>query len=324
MLDTVYKKVSRNLVMAACFWLPEERKVQLERWVRGRHEAGRLARSDVVIASFGKSGRTWLRVMLSGFYQIRFGVSENALLGGATFSRRDPAIPRLFFTHDNYIKDYTGNVDSKADFYDRRVVLLVRDPRDVTVSQYFQWLHRMKDGKTRVNHFPPRGTDVSLFDFVMDPVYGLVRCVDFLNLWAREAHAIRNLLIVRYEDMRQDPARELARVVEFLGHEVEPDVIARAVEHGSIENMRKQEATNTFTLAGGRLKPGDRANPDSYKVRRAKVGGYRDYFSDEEVEAIDKYVAENLAPELGYGPGGVVPDFVPELARPSSGAATGA
>ena len=44
--------------------------------------------------------------------------------------------------------------------------------------------------------------------------------------------------------------------------------------------MRKLEEKSTFWLAGSRMKPGDKANPNSFKVRRAKVGGYRDYFDD--------------------------------------------
>ena len=49
-------------------------------------------------------------------------------------------IPRIRFTHDRYISDYTGNRDSKRDFYRKKVILLVRDPRDVAVSNYFQWI----------------------------------------------------------------------------------------------------------------------------------------------------------------------------------------
>jgi len=35
-------------------------------------------------------------------------------------------------------------------------------------------------------------------------------------------------------------------------------------------------------------------------VRRAKVGGFRDYFDDEQVAAIEAMIAERLAPEMGY------------------------
>ena len=48
---------------------------------------------------------------------------------------------------------------------------------------------------------------------------------------------------------------------------------------------------------------GDKDNPDSYKVRRAKVGGYRDYFTDEQCEQLDAMVAE-LNPVFGYGASG--------------------
>jgi hypothetical protein len=300
LLDTIYKKASRNFVMATCFWLPEQRKIHLERWLRGRHESGQLQRAEVVVASFGKSGRTWLRVLLSRYYDLANGIDARPPASFINLSLRNPAIPRIFFTHDNYIKDYSGHFESKADFYDHRVVLLVRDPRDVTVSQYFQWRHRMNRKKTRVNHYPPKGTDVSIYDFVMDPVYGMVRCIEFMNLWAREADKVQDLLIVRYEDMRREPAKVLTRIVEFISQKADPEMIEQAVDYASVENMRKLESRNTFAFAGGRLKPGDKNNPDSYKVRRAKVGGYRDYFTDEEIAAIDANVSEHLDPALGY------------------------
>jgi hypothetical protein len=299
-LQTILKKTSRALVIAACFWLSEEKKVGLERWLRGRAEYRELQRADVVIAAFGKSGRTWLRVMLSCVIRFTSGASEGAWLSASGSARRSRSMPRIFFTHDNYIQDYTGNRDSKAHFAGKRVVLLVRDPRDVTVSQYFQWKHRMKRKKTRVNHYPPKGTEISIYDFVMNPRYGLVRCVDFLNLWARESERVPDLLVVRYEDLRRQPVENLSRIVDFLGLDASAKVIEKAVEESSVEKMRKLESSNTSLLAGGRMKPGDRDNADSYKVRRAKVGGYRDYFSDDEVARIDAYVEENLLPDFGY------------------------
>jgi len=74
-----------------------------------------------------------------------------------------------------------------------------------------------------------------------------------------------------------------------------------AVEYASVENMRKLETRRTFWLSGSRMKAKDQSNPDSFKVRRAKVGGYRDYFSDDETTRIDALVREQLAPVYGYG-----------------------
>ena len=78
------------------------------------------------------------------------------------------------------------------------------------------------------------------------------------------------------------------------------DHVNAAVEYSSYENMKKMESKQQFRLAGGRMMPRDKDNPNSYKVRRAKVGGYRDYFTDEEVVAIDRLLAETLDPMFGY------------------------
>ena len=300
-MDSILKKATREVVMALLFWMPDERRIRIERWLRGREETRRLARADVAVVSFGKSGRTWLRVMISRYYQLLYGIPEGVLLGFENYHRRNPDIPKIFFTHDNYIKDYTGEFDSKAPFYGKKVVLLVRNPKDIAVSQYFQWQHRMRPAKKKLNKYPPHGTEVPAWDFVMDENVGLPGIIDYLNLWAREAEQVEDLLIVRYEDMRSDTAAVLARVMEFInGTDANDEAVSKAVEYSSVENMRKLEEKNVFWLAGGRMKPGKKGDPNTYKVRRAKVGGYKDYFTDDEVTKIDDLVADTLSPAYGY------------------------
>jgi hypothetical protein len=300
-MDSILKKATREVVMALLFWLPDERRVRIERWMRGREETRRLARADVAVVSFGKSGRTWLRVMISRYYQLMFSIPERVLLGFENYHRRNPDIPKIFFTHDNYIKDYTGEFDSKAPFYRKKVVLLVRNPKDIAVSQYFQWQHRMRPAKKKLNKYPPHGAEVPAYDFVMDESVGLPGIIDYLNLWAREADRVEDLLIIRYEDMRTDPGAVLARVMEFVdGEPANEGAVEGAVEYSSVENMRKLEEKNVFWLAGGRMKPGKKGDPNTYKVRRAKVGGYKDYFDDDETAKIDAYVADQLSDAFGY------------------------
>jgi hypothetical protein len=300
-MNSIFKKVSREVAVALAFFLPEARRIRFERWLRGREETRRLDRADVAIVSFGKSGRTWLRVMISRYYQLVHGISESALLGFDNYHRRDARIPKIFFTHDNYIKDYTGEFDSKASFYAKKVVLLVRNPKDIAVSQYFQWQHRMRPAKKKLNQYPPHGAEVSAYDFVMDPNCGLPDIIAYLNLWAREAERVEKLLIVRYEDMRSDPNKALRRVMEFINEDsTDSSAVDGAVEYSSVENMRKLEEKNVFWLAGGRMKPGKKGDPNTYKVRRAKVDGYRDYFDDAERAEIDRLVSDDLSPTYGY------------------------
>ncbi len=294
----VWKKISRFAVLAACTpFLPKPKRIALERYLRGKEEARKLALSDAVIVSYGKSGRTWLRVMLSRFYQTKYGLKTRQLLGFDNYHRKNPKIPKLFFTHDNYLKDYTGQKDSKADYYGHKVVLLVRDPRDVAVSQFFQWKFRMRPGKKDLNLYPEHGSEISLYDFVRRE---LPRIVEFLNLWAQELPKLDKLLLLRYEDLRADTAGELKRILDFLGTLGIQAEIEDAVAFASIENMRKLEEEKKFWLSGSRLIPKDKANPNSYKVRRAKVGGWRDYFTEDQARTLDALVNENLHPLFGY------------------------
>jgi Sulfotransferase domain len=296
----VAKKLTRFVVLTPLFFLPYDRRRRIERWLRGREQYQKLRRADCVVVSFGKSGRTWLRVMLSRFYQIRHDLSERHLIGFDNLHLRNRAIPKVFFTHDNYTKDYTGNQDSKIDYAGKKVVLLVRHPADVAVSQYYQWQYRMKANKVALNRYPERGQDLGMFDFLTREEAGLARTIDFMNGWAGEAEASDKLLIVRYEDMRSQPERTLGEILTFIGTPGAADEIQGAVAFASFENMRAMETKGTFWRSGGRMQPRDRSNPQSFKTRRGKVGGYRDYFDAAEIAEIDRLIAEQLAPVFGY------------------------
>lgn len=259
-----------------------------------------LDMADFVLVSWAKSGRTWLRALLGRFYELKHGFSDAALLDFDNLHRKDADIPSVFFTHGNYLTDYTKNGDSKADFYDKNVLLLVRDPRDVAVSQYFNWKFRMSPWKKKLNGFPRHEAEVSLFDFLMLPECGLPRIVEFLNSWAAELPRLRSKLLVRYEDMRSDTPAVLAEILEFLGTPGTAAQVSGAVEFASFENLKRLEDERVFSSHGGRLVPTDRGNPDSYKVRRGKVGGYRDYLDDDQLAMVDGFTSSTLNPSYGY------------------------
>ena len=300
-MQTGRKKLSRRILHWRMRGQPEADILIAERKLRGVEQFDKLQRADIVVVSFGKSGRTWLRVMISHLFRVMYKLPENAILGFDNFHNLNRAVPKTFFTHDNYIKDFTGDSRSKIPFYDKRVILLARDPRDVAVSQYFQWKFRVKPTKVAINNYPPRGTDISLFDFVMGDNGGSMQAVtNYLNLWAAEASKVEHFHLLRYEDLRTHPHEQLRALLDFMQVDATDAHVAAAVEYSSYENMKKMEGKQQFRLAGGRMMPRDKDNPDSYKVRRAKVGGYRDYFTDEEVAAIDARLADTLDPLFSY------------------------
>ena len=299
MADKV-RVVIRHIVMLLCFWLPAARRKKIERWLRGREEFARLQRCDWVLMSWGKSGRTWLRVMLSRAYTLKGGFDASELLDFDNLKKRDASLPAVFFTHNNYLRDYTGNQRSKRHFQGKRIVLLVRDPRDVAVSQFFQWQYRMRPNKKFINDYPPHGASIDAWDFVLDKEAGVPRIVDYFNGWASAMPELKDVLVVRYEDMRRQPAEVLAKILAFTETDVTPDQVQEAVDFAAYENMKKMEQNSFFKGSGARVKPGDKDNPESFKVRKGKVGGYRDHFDDEQCAALEGMVAE-LDPVFGYG-----------------------
>ena len=92
------------------------------------------------VISYPKSGRTWLHVMLG--YYLAGGVLPNILsLGSPNMSQ--PV--HLAFTHDNdpHLCFSTALRPKLSDLYQNKtVIFLARDPRDVVVSQFFQYTKR--------------------------------------------------------------------------------------------------------------------------------------------------------------------------------------
>ena len=135
---------------------------------------------------------------------------------------------------------------------------------------------------------------------MMDRQAGLPKIIDFLETWQRELPKVRQSMVLRYEDMRADPETALRRALAFLGTPGTDEQIREAAAYASYDNMKTLEQKQVFRSSGTRLAPGDQANPQSYKVRRAKVGGWRDYFDDEQVAAIDALLASRPSPPFGY------------------------
>ena len=92
----------------------------------------------------------------------------------------------------------------------------------------------------------------------------------------------------------------MARIVEFLGLEVNEEYLRDTAEFASVENLRKKEQENYFWRSGSRVQARDVNDPNTFKVRKAKVGGYRDYFDDAQVAELDAMVEARLQPVFGY------------------------
>ena len=293
-------KNASDLVQLCLFFLPRARRVAIYRWKRGRKQFRKLSLADYVIVSCPKAGRTWLRVMISRFYSEQYQLADVELLGFDNFHKLNPAIPRIFSTHDNYLQDYTGHRDDKRDFNEKRVVLLVRDPRDVVVSQFFQWKYRVRPVKKALLSTLEDSPDVGVFEFATHPDHGIPRNMRFLAGWRDGLQRLDDHLIVRYEDLRANTAAELERILRFFGAECSRDEVEDAVSFAAFESMRARERQRSDGTARHSLAAADPDNPDSYKTRRAKIGGFVDYFDDQQLATIKGLLDPDLLAFFGY------------------------
>ena len=270
----------------------EVRKRRIECELRAAEDRKRILKSDAIVVSYEKSGRTWLRVMLSRYFQQLHGGNSAELVELDT--RWHPDVPVVFFTHD---RNQAFNDDGWRELGERApMIFLVRDPRDVAVSFYFHWKYRMSDHSKWLRCLPSQ--ELSIFEFMMKEDYGLPAVIKFMNLWYQRLSYIPRLSLFRYEDMRADAVSELGRMLQLFGVDPKQEFIESVVEYAKFENMKRRERYGE--VANSRLVSKDPGNPDSYKSRRAKIGGYRDYFSGEEVSRIDDMVESTLSPAFGY------------------------
>ncbi|HZM29006.1 MAG TPA: sulfotransferase domain-containing protein [Acidimicrobiales bacterium] len=249
----------------------------------------RRRRSDVVLVSFPKCGRTWLRVMVGRSLQRHFALPDEAdVVELAHLAELDRRVPSVLVTHDDDAQwKAPAEVERDKDSYrHRRVILLVRDPRDVIVSLYHQMGGR-------------RGEDVgSLGEFVGRPAGGFASLLAFYDAWAGALDVPAAVLLVRYEDLHADPGAQLRRVLAFVGvRDVDAVTVGEAVEYGSFANMRRLE--DAGASASSRLRPVG----DAYKTRRGTVGGHREELEPEEVAHLDTLMAASPgAARFGYRP----------------------
>jgi len=250
-------------------------------------------RAGVVVVSYPKSGRTWLRVLLGKALCEQAGLDDRNVLDEATLARAT-GLRRIFYTHDGSANRHALHWQEldpdKRRYRHKRVLFLARDPRDVVVSAYFQATRRR-------DRF-----EGSLSDFLRSDRFGIRKVLVFYRHWHEARQTPRAFRLLTYEGLHADPAGSLARALDFVGAPpLPPEALARAVDFAGFERLRAMERTGYFESK--RLRPGDPGDEESFKVRRGKVGGFRDYLEPEDLAYCDRVIAEQGCALVTPSPG---------------------
>jgi hypothetical protein len=287
--------------------LPKSLRLATRKRLLAGHELNKARRASLIIVGHPKSGNTWLRVLISRLYQVRHDIPGSQIAHSDELHRLNPAIPYITATNAYY--SYEGAVGRvlaagapESPMRHKPIVFLARNPCDIAISWFIQVTKRQSYRKYElINHelgHPIDRSQIQMWEFVRHSELGVMSLINYLNDWARNMPSLDRCIMVRYEDLRADPARELRRIADLMGEKFTDETYAEAVRFGSVENMRELESKGYWKYGGMTLR--NAKDPETFKVRRAKVGGYRDYLTEEQAAEIEELMMRHLSPVFGY------------------------
>lgn len=259
-----------------------------------------------LLASYPKSGNTWVRIMLESWYADGQAVDINKLgrtLGIMTqelfetvldlspgdltleeTNRARPALARLlareidkvewYKTHDaNLPAPGAAEPPFPAETL-RGVVLIVRDPRDVAPSLANHSGSSIDDVITQMANV----------DRMIARMGAGAQVPQLVSSWSRFQESWLDadvpLLPVRYEDLSKDPANCLRAILDFAGLAGENDRIQRTVDSTRFEILQRQEREQGFREYS------PKAREAFFRLGRA--GGWRESLTSAQVERLER------------------------------------
>lgn len=238
---------------------------------------------DVFLTSYPRSGNTWTRFLVGNL------VYEHEPV---TFLNVERAVPDMYKHSDRTLRNLPRpRIMKSHECFDpryRRVIYVVRDPRDVAVSNYhWEMKQRSMRDSYPIEAFVPRW---------MKPIYWdrLGSWEEHVTSWLSTRQGRAGFLLLRYEDMLADPAREMSKVAHLLGIEPVPARLARAAELSSADRMRRLEKDQGDKWVQTRY-----TRQDKPFVRKAGSGDWRTVLPAESVELIEAAWGDVMK-KLGY------------------------
>ncbi|HEY6340653.1 MAG TPA: sulfotransferase domain-containing protein [Bryobacteraceae bacterium] len=214
---------------------------------------------DTFLVSFPRSGNTWTRFLVCNLMNPDDPVD---------FAQLESRIPEIYYVTDRNLRAFPRpRVIKSHECFDpryKKIIYIVRDPRDVLISYYeFQLKRRVISEDCSLEEFLPR-----FMESEIEPDTGSWR--DHVASWMATRGGHKNFLQLRYEEMLANTQKETTKIASFLGLDSNPERIARAVALSSADRMRKLEKEQSR-----QWKATQKTRQDKAFVRKAEAGGWK-------------------------------------------------
>jgi hypothetical protein len=243
---------------------------------------------DTFVVSYPRSGNTWTRFLIANLLHPQEPATfanigrlvPDAEVQSSRYMRGIPS-PRMIKTHTYFDPRYP------------RVMYIVRDPRDVALSEY-DLLRKYR----RIEDSYPLERFIGDFVTVTGPLTsaGWGTWGENVASWALARGARPGFLLLRYEDLKACPGQELTRIAGFLGIDASPELLQTTLDRSSADRMREMEKTQGKNWGSTKNK---NKRSDIPFVRTASVGGWKRNLGTESVAKIESAWGHIMA-QLGY------------------------
>jgi hypothetical protein len=252
----------------------------------GLHSPGRNVRvlpDDIFLVSYPKSGNTWTRFLIANLVYPEknpdFSNINELLPDPEAMSKRDlerAPRPRILKSHQYFDPRY------------QKVIYIVRDPRDVVLSEYYFDIKR----RAIAEEYPKQQFVSRFVRGELNHPYGT--WFENAATWFYARRGDPRFLLVKYEALQSQAMEEMGRIAGFLGISAPPERLALAIEQSSADRMRELEKKQAHLWSSTRD-----TRQDKPFVRSAKAGGWKAELSESSVAEIESAWG-GLMREMGY------------------------
>ncbi len=242
----------------------------------------------IFITSLPKSGSTWLSNMCSGLdgFDLFAPVKWNIYITEEWDDSRWDLETDIFKEFRNklaVIRGHTWAIPKNLNVLTQsnlKYIIGVRDPRDKLISEYWHsrnfprhWAHKQAHEQS-IEEFISYKLESGEFE---------KETLNWIRNWLENRDSKKSI-VIRYEDMLNNPNTVLEKIFNFLGFKIEQKKIENIIE------------INSFDKITGR-KRGE--NNDTKFVRKGVSGEWKTIFSKEQKLLFSK-IGEDVIENLGY------------------------
>ncbi len=258
---------------------------------------------DVIIATYGKSGTTWVQQIVS---QLIFNGAEDVPVAEISpwvdlrLPPKDVKLPALEAqTHRRFLKTHLP-VDALRFSPRAKYLYIGRDGRDVIWSMYNHhananesWYRALNDTPGRIGppiEKPPADVVQYYRDWLDRDGHPFWPFFDNVRSWWQVRH-LPNVMLLHFADLKRDLPGGIRRIAEFLDIEIDEVRFPDIVEHCGFDYM-KRNATASVPLGGAFWDGG--AETFIYKGTN---GRWRDLLSAEDCARYESRARRELGDE---------------------------